>query len=90
MMCMRALQYRLGAVVRRLRTDAGYSQEDFADHIGVHRSYMGLIERGQVAVTITTMEKLASGLGVPASRLLEAAEREPNQPAGTEGRKKRS
>ena len=73
---MRSLQLRFGTAIRRLRTESGYSQEGFADQIGVHRSYMGLIERGKVAVTLVTIERLAKGLNMSTSALLAQAERE--------------
>lgn len=69
------LQIRVGRAVARLRAGAGYSQEAFALHVGVHRTYQGLIERGAVAVTVVTLEKLAAGLGIPVTRLLVEAER---------------
>jgi DNA-binding XRE family transcriptional regulator len=47
-------QQAFGLAGRRLRRDAGYSQEGFAAAVGVHRTYQGLIERGRVAATITT------------------------------------
>ena len=78
------LQRRLGKVVRRLRRDRGYSQEDFADHVGVHRTTMGRIERGDFNVTIETLQRLAKGLGLAASALLSMAEAEGRRstPAG--------
>lgn len=67
-----ALPVALGRAVRRLRTAAGFSQEAFADVVGVHRTYLGLIERGAVNVTLTTLEKLALALGLTPARLLDA------------------
>jgi transcriptional regulator with XRE-family HTH domain len=69
------IQVSVGRAVRRLRTTSGYSQEGFADIVGVHRTYLGLIERGAVNITVTTLEKLATALGLtPAMLLTEAAE----------------
>lgn len=70
------LQRRLGTVVRRLRADRGYSQEDFADHVGVHRTTMGRLERGDFNVTLETLQRLARGLDVLPSELLAHAEQE--------------
>lgn len=70
------LQRRLGKAVRRLRSAAGYSQEGFADHVGVHRTTMGRIERGAFNVTLETLERIARGLRLPASGLLAQAEAE--------------
>lgn len=73
---MTSLQRRLGKAVRRLRSEAGYSQEGFADHVGVHRTTMGRIERGAFNVTLETIERIAKGLRMPVSRLLAEAEAE--------------
>ena len=37
----------LGETIRNRRKKFGYSQESFAHHCGVHRTYMGAIERGE-------------------------------------------
>lgn len=66
----------LGTVVRRLRTDRGYSQENFAYEAGLHRTFMGLIERGQRNVTLATIFRLAAGLKIPPSSLIAELEGE--------------
>lgn len=48
----------------------GWSQEDYADRAGIHRTYVSDIERGERNPTITVVEKLAVALGVTASELL--------------------
>lgn len=53
-----------GVVVRRLRLEQGFSQEAFAAHCGLHRTYIGSIERGEKVVTIVTAHKLAKALGI--------------------------
>lgn len=68
------LRAALGTVVRALRTAAGYSQEGFADAIGVHRTYMGTLERGDANPTLETLELIAHGLGIAVSTLVRAAE----------------
>jgi transcriptional regulator with XRE-family HTH domain len=73
---MSTLKHRLGKAVRRLRTAAGYSQEAFADHAKVHRTYMGTVERGEVNLTLENIEKLARALDLIAWELLQEAERE--------------
>ena len=73
---MSTIQQRLGRAVRRLRAQADYSQESFAAAAGIHRTYMGLVERGKVAATIVTLEKIADALGMAPSELLTEAERE--------------
>jgi transcriptional regulator with XRE-family HTH domain len=71
---MPTLKRRLGEVVRRLRKAKGYSQEGFADHIGVHRTYMGAVERGEQNISLGSLEKIAAGLGVRLWELLKEAE----------------
>ena len=61
----------LGNRVKKLRIDSEYSQESFADKIGVHRTYMGAIERGEKNITIMTAQKIAKGLGISLSELLK-------------------
>jgi len=73
---MLTIQQRLGRAVRRLRAEADYSQESFADAVGVHRTYMGLIERGKTAPTVVTLQKIAAALRMSLSALLAEAERE--------------
>lgn len=69
------LQKQLGANLRSLRLEEGYSQEAFADVLGVHRTYMGGLERGERNVTLRTLERLAGRLGTTALELLEGSER---------------
>ena len=65
---------RFGALIRQLRMDSGLSQEEFADRCGLHRTYVGAIERGEKTVTIVTAEKLAKAFGLPLSKLFAAIE----------------
>ncbi len=53
------LQRRVGAFLRAHRQQIGLSQEAFAEHVGVHRTYMGSIERGEENLTLRSVEKLA-------------------------------
>jgi transcriptional regulator with XRE-family HTH domain len=64
------LQRRLGANLRALRLQRGLSQEAFADMLGIHRTYIGGLERGERNVTLRTVERLAAHLGVDVSSLL--------------------
>ena len=56
--------------VRRLRTERGLSQEQLAEAAGVHRTYVGMLERAEKNVTIYNIERIAAALQVPASALL--------------------
>lgn len=62
---------RFGLRVRRLRLVKGVSQEAFANICGLHRTYVGAIERGEKSVTIQTAEKLASALQITLSELFK-------------------
>lgn len=65
------LQLLLGRTLRALRTERGMSQEDFAEFLGVHRTYMGGIERGERNLTLKSVERIADRLGVDAVTLLQ-------------------
>ena len=68
------IRTRLGHNVRQLREARGWSQEDYADRAGIHRTYVSDIERGRRNPTITVVEKLARPFGVSAGSLLDEAE----------------
>lgn len=71
-----------GRLVRRLRKERGFSQEEFAFRVGVHRTYMGDIERGEKNVTLVTADKLARGLDLTLAELLSELERGSDAPDG--------
>ncbi len=64
----------LGQAIHEVRRERGFSQEGFAAHAGVDRSYYGAIERGEFNITLSTIFKIARGLDVPAGELLERAQ----------------
>jgi transcriptional regulator with XRE-family HTH domain len=57
--------------VKRLRKQAGVSQETFADTAHIARSYMSDIERGLRNPTLQVVARIAEALGVSPSSLLE-------------------
>jgi len=65
------IRKRLAANVALLRKEAGMSQEAFADHAGIHRTYISDIERGVRNPTIVVIERLARALKVRPGRLLD-------------------
>ena len=71
---MRPIQERFGEVLRRRRVAAGLSQEALAAAAGLHRNYVGLLERGERAPTIVVVEGLAAALGTTMASLLRSAE----------------
>lgn len=64
------VRQRLSANLRRLRHDRGWSQEDYADRAGIHRTYVSDIERGARNPSITVVEKMAAPFDASASDLL--------------------
>jgi transcriptional regulator with XRE-family HTH domain len=62
---------RLGLNLKRLREEQGFSQESFADHCGLHRTYISGIERGVRNPTVIILDKIARALKVPAGQLLD-------------------
>jgi len=67
------LQRTFGAAVRTRRAALGISQEELASRAGLHRTYIGDIERGLRNVSLKNIHRLAAGLGCPASELLREA-----------------
>jgi transcriptional regulator with XRE-family HTH domain len=70
------LQRALGRRIRDLRTEQGYSQEAFADECGVHRTFMGTIERGESNLSLQNIAKVAGALGITLSALFLGVEDE--------------
>ena len=62
---------RLARNLRKLRLARGWSQEDFADRAGIHRTYVSDLERGARNPTISVVDKLAKGLEVSCGELLD-------------------
>lgn len=56
--------------IRAERLRLGFSQEDLAERTGLHRTYIGSIERGERNVSIDNIEKIARSLGLRAADLL--------------------
>jgi transcriptional regulator with XRE-family HTH domain len=68
------LTVHVGQVIRQLRLERNYSQEEFADICGVHRTYIGFVERGERTMLIETAGVLAAGLGISLSKLFAEVE----------------
>lgn len=68
------IQERIGVAIRKRREALEYSQDDFADHVGMHRSYYGALERGKKNLQLSTLEKVCEGLGDPMWEIVRDAE----------------
>jgi transcriptional regulator with XRE-family HTH domain len=64
------LQRVVGRNLRAYRVAQGLSQEAFAEVLGVHRTYMGGVERGERNLTLNSVEKIAEKLGIDPMELL--------------------
>lgn len=64
----------LGAVIRDIRLSIGLSQEALANEVGIDRSYMGGIERGEHNLAMINLIKIASTLNYSAAELLRRAD----------------
>ena len=62
--------FHFGELVRQFREQSDLSQEDLADLAGIHRTYIGGIERGERNPTLQTIHKLAAALDIPPMELL--------------------
>ena len=66
----------LGRAIRRAREARGLSQEALAERCGLHRTYVGGIERGERNPSYTNILRIAEALGERAAQLIAAAERD--------------
>lgn len=64
----------LGRALREFRARHGLSQESFGFRAGMHRNYVGAIERGEVNPTFKILLKLARGVDAPLSDLIRLYE----------------
>jgi transcriptional regulator with XRE-family HTH domain len=61
-----------GRALRALREDRGYSQEELAERAGLHRNYVGGVERGERNVALENIVKLAGALSVRTRDLFDS------------------
>lgn len=64
------LNESLARNLRELRRASGLSQEALAARCGLHRTYIGAVERGERNITLRTLEKIATALNVDPLDLL--------------------
>ncbi len=77
---VRDLLQHLGDRIRELRAARGWSQEDFADVCGLHRTYMGSVERGERNLTLKSLVTISRCLGITVSDLLSGLEKKAGTP----------
>ena len=63
---------RFGKKIREERLELGLSQEELAARVGVHRTYVGMIERAEKNITLTNIERFAEALGKKPDELLRS------------------
>jgi transcriptional regulator with XRE-family HTH domain len=59
----------LAGNIRRLRKERGWSQEELAEKSGLHRTYVGDIERLERNVSVDNIERLAAAFNIPVKDL---------------------
>ena len=62
---------KFGKTLRRKRREANYSQEEFAEKLGIHRTYMSFLERGQRNPSLIMLFKISRVLKIKLSELFE-------------------
>lgn len=67
----KSLLEKFGQKVREERLKQGLSQEELAAKAGVHRTYIGMIERAEKNITLSNIAKVAQALGLSVSELTE-------------------
>ena len=72
---MQQVLLALGKRMRELRAKQSFSQEAFADHCGLHRTAMSLIERGKRVPSLRTLLTISSGFGITLSELLRGVDK---------------
>lgn len=68
---MEKLAKEIGEKIRKARLKKGWSQEELAHESGLHRAYIGQIERGEKMIGIPNLQKIAKKLKIKIASLIE-------------------
>ena len=68
--------------MRRLRTEKGYSQEEFSFRVGLHQTYVSSVERGERNVTIQTADRIGRALGTTLLSMFSELDQSPDDLEG--------
>lgn len=60
---------QLGLAIRTKRKAMGFSQESFASECGIHRTYMGAVERGERNISLMNIIRIANRFDIAPSQL---------------------
>ncbi|MHB0867738.1 MAG: helix-turn-helix domain-containing protein [Thermoleophilia bacterium] len=72
-----SIKKSFGLAIRERRLQMGVSQEAFAEIVGIHRTYIGSVERGERNISLDNIVRIAEALGITPSDLLADAEKRP-------------
>lgn len=67
------IEANLGKAIRAVRVGKGWSQEQLSFECGLHRTYIGAVERGEKNLTVKNLVRIARSLGMAASALMLSA-----------------
>ncbi|MEK7534094.1 MAG: helix-turn-helix transcriptional regulator [Patescibacteria group bacterium] len=67
---MSSVSRSFGNKVRQERLKRNLSQEEFAELVGLHRTYIGMVERGEKNITLKNIEKIAKALEISLNELM--------------------
>lgn len=76
---MSTIALQVGQRIRNYRIQSGLSQEKLAELASCHPTYIGQLERGEKNATLESIERIASALNVPLSKLFEKLESAENE-----------
>lgn len=68
---MGEINKKVGFKIRKLREKKGWTQEDLAFKTGLHRAYIGQIERGEKNIGLINLEIISNALGVKINSLFD-------------------